>query len=143
MTVFSALRIDNTANRNYTENNDANGGTQNVSRRSLEADSDGISGVYDSGDAGHQGRSGLGGSSVASGFVLSEQARNAIQSRGVEVVFKNNALNKTSHALDGAMPQALALGGVKLDCYGDKLANTYERSGFITHYSLKNPPIAS
>lgn len=75
MTVFSALRIDNTANRNYTENNNANGGTQNVSRRSLEADSDGISGVYDSGDAGHQGRSGLGGSSVASGFVLSEQAQ--------------------------------------------------------------------
>ena len=59
---------------------------QNVSRRSLEADSDGISGVYDSGDAGHKGRSGLGGSSVASGFVLSEQAQNAIQSRGVEVV---------------------------------------------------------
>ncbi|MCI7370156.1 MAG: hypothetical protein MSM72_07490, partial [Firmicutes bacterium] len=69
-----------------TENNNANGGTQNVSRRSLEADSDGISGVYDSGDAGHQGRSGLSGSSVASGFVLSEQTRNAIQSRGVEVV---------------------------------------------------------
>lgn len=77
--------------------------------------------------------------SVASGFVLSEQAQNAIQSRGVEAVFKNNALNKTSHALDGVMPQALALGGVKLDCYGEKLANTYERSGFITHYSLKNP----
>lgn len=75
MTVSSALRIDNTANCNYTENNNANGGTQNVSRRSLEADSDGISGVYDSGDAGHQGRSGLGGNSVASGFVLSEQAR--------------------------------------------------------------------
>lgn len=136
MTVFSALRTDNTANRNYTENNDANGGTQNVSRRSLEADSDGISGVYDSGDAGHQGRSGLGGSSVASGFVLSEQARNAIQSRGVEAVFKNKALNKTSHALDGVMPQALALGGAKLDCYGKKLVNTYERYGFIIYYSL-------
>ena len=139
MTVFSALRIDNTANRNYTENNDANGGTQNVSRRSLEADSDGISGVYDSGDAGHQGRSGLGGNSVASGFVLSEQAQNAIQSRGVEAVFKNKALNKTSHALDGVMPQALALGGAKLDCYGEKLVNTYERYGFIIYYSLKNP----
>ena len=139
MTAFSALRTDNTANRNYTENNDANGGTQNVSRRSLEADSDGISGVYDSGDAGHQGRSGLGGNSVASGFVLSEQAQNAIQSRGVEAVFKNKALNKTSHALDGVIPQALALGGAKLDCYGEKLANTYERYGFIIHYSLKNP----
>lgn len=136
MTAFSALRIDNTANRNYTENNNANGGTQNVSRRSLEADSDGISGVYDSGDAGHQVRSGLGGNSVASGFVLSEQAQNAIQSRGVEVVFKNKALNKTSHALDGVMPQALALGGAKLDCYGKKLVNTYERYGFIIYYSL-------
>ena len=141
MTVFSALRIDNTANRNYTENNNANGGTQNVSRRSLEADSDGISGVYDSGDAGHQGRSGLGGSSVASGFVLSEQAQNAIQSRGVEVVFKNNALNKTRHAMDGVMPQALALGGAKLDCYGEKLITHMSdtASSFIIHYSLKNP----
>lgn len=136
MTVFSALRIDNTANRNYTENNNANGGTQNISRRSLEADSDGISGVYDSGDAGHQGRSGLGGNSVASGFVPSEQPQNAIQSRGVEAVFKNKALNKTSHALDGVMPQALALGGAKLDCYGEKLVNTYERYGFIIYYSL-------
>ena len=63
----------------------------------------------------------------------------AITSDGdIEAVFKNNALNKTSHALDGVMPQALALGGAKLDCYGEKLANTYERYGFIIHYSLKN-----
>ena len=123
MTVFSALRTDNTANRNYTENNDANGGTQNVSRRSLEADSDGISGVYDSGDAGHQGRSGLGGSSVASGFVLSEQARNAIQSRGVEVV-ETKDVSANSAAFSATLNESRA-------------ANT--QYGFIIHYSLKNP----
>lgn len=123
MTAFSALRIDNTANRNYTENNNANGGTQNVSRRSLEADSDGISGVYDSGDAGHQGRSGLGGSSVASGFVLSEQAQNAIQSRGVEVV-ETKDVSANSAAFSAALNES-------------RTANT--QNGFIIHYSLKNP----
>ena len=123
MTAFSALRIDNTANRNYTENNNANGGTQNVSRRSLEADSDGISGVYDSGDTEHQGRSGLGGSSVASGFVLSEQARNAIQSRGVEVV-ETKDVSANSTAFSAALNESRA-------------ANT--QNGFIIHYSLKNP----
>lgn len=123
MTVFSALRTDNTANRNYTENNDANGGTQNVSRRSLEADSDGISGVYDSGDTEHQGRSGLGGSSVASGFVLSEQAQNAMQSHGVEAV-ETKDVSANSAAFSAALNESRA-------------ANT--QNGFITHYSLKNP----
>ena len=64
----------------------------------------------------------------------------AITSDGdIEAVFKNKALNKTRRALDGVMPQALALGGAKLDCYGENLVNTYERYGFIIHYSLKNP----
>ena len=50
----------------------------------------------------------------------------AITSDGdVEAVFKNNALNKTRHAMDGVMPQALAAGGTKLDCYGEKLVSTY------------------
>ncbi len=190
------LNIDNTANRNYTEDNNANGGMQNVSRRSLEADSDGISGVYDSGDAGYQGRSGLGGSSVASGFVLSEQAKNAIQSRGVEVVetkdvsansaafsaaldesraantqngwavtpksaqeiaengvrvfmndsasagfgiapdgdieavFANKSKGAPRHALASMIPQAIANGGTKLDCYGEGLVRIYSRYGF-------------
>ncbi len=48
----------------------------------------------------------------------------------IEAVFKNRALNKTAHAMDGVMPQAIAAGGVKLDCYGEKLVNTYERYGF-------------
>ena len=50
----------------------------------------------------------------------------AITSDGdVEAVFKNKALNKTHLAMDGVMPQALAAGGAKLDCYGEKLVNTY------------------
>lgn len=50
----------------------------------------------------------------------------AITSDGdVEAVFKNKALNKTHLAMDGVMPQALAAGGTKLDCYGEKLVNTY------------------
>lgn len=190
------LNIDNTANRNYTENNNANGGMQYVSRRSIEADSDGISGVYDSGDTKYQGRSGLGGSSVASGFVLSEQAQNAIQSRGVDVVeakdvsansaafsaaldesraantqngwavtpksaqeiaengvrvfmndsasagfgiapdgdieavFANKSKGAPRHALASMIPQAIANGGTKLDCYGEGLVWIYSRYGF-------------
>lgn len=56
----------------------------------------------------------------------------AITSDGdVEAVFKNKALNKTRHALDGVMPQALAAGGTKLDCYGENLVKAYERYGFV------------
>lgn len=55
----------------------------------------------------------------------------AITSDGdIEAVFKNKALNKTRRAMNGVMPQALALGGTKLDCYGENLVNTYERYGF-------------
>lgn len=56
----------------------------------------------------------------------------AITSDGdIEAVFKNKALNKTRHALDGVMPQALAAGGTKLDCYGENLVKAYERYGFV------------
>ena len=48
----------------------------------------------------------------------------------IEAVFKNNQLNRTRHAMDGVMPQAIAAGGVKLDCYGEALVNFYERYGF-------------
>ena len=55
----------------------------------------------------------------------------AITSDGdVEAVFKNKALNKTHLAMDGVMPQALAAGGTKLDCYGEALVKVYERYGF-------------
>lgn len=48
----------------------------------------------------------------------------------IEAVFKNKQLNRTPHAMDGVMPQALAAGGAKLDCYGEKLVNIYEQYGF-------------
>lgn len=190
------VNIDNAARPVYTGNSNINGGAQNVSGRSLEADSDGISGVYDSGDTEHQGRSGLSGNSVASGFVLSEQARNAIQSRGVDIVetkdvsansaafsaaldesraanaqngwavtpkstqeiaengvrvymndsasagygiapdgdieavFANKSKGAPRHALASMMPQAIANGGTKLDCYGEGLVWIYSRYGF-------------
>lgn len=190
------VNIDNAARPVYTGDSNINGGAQNVSGRSLEADSDGISGVYDSGDTEHQGRSGLSGNSVASGFVLSEQARNAIQSRGVDIVetkdvsansaafsaaldesraanaqngwavtpkstqeiaengvrvymndsasagygiapdgdieavFANKSKGAPRHALASMMPQAIANGGTKLDCYGEGLVRIYSRYGF-------------
>lgn len=48
----------------------------------------------------------------------------------IEAVFKNKQLNHTPHAMDGVMPQAIAVGGVKLDCYGKDLVRIYERYGF-------------
>ena len=48
----------------------------------------------------------------------------------IEAVFKNKQLNHTRFAMDGVMPQAIAAGGVKLDCYGEALVNFYERYGF-------------
>ena len=48
----------------------------------------------------------------------------------IEAVFKNKQLNHTPHAMDGVMPQAIAAGGVKLDCYGKDLVRIYERYGF-------------
>lgn len=191
------VNIDNAARPVYTDNSNINGGAQNVSGRSLEADSDGISGVYDSGDAGHQGRSRLGGNSVGSGFVLSAQAQNAIRSRGVDIVetkdvsansaafsaaldesraanaqngwavtpksaqeiaengvrvymndsestgygiapdgdieavFANKSKGAPRHALASVMPQAIANGGTKLDCYGLGLVRLYSRYGFV------------
>ncbi len=48
----------------------------------------------------------------------------------IEAVFKNKLLNHTRHAMDGVMPQAIAAGGVKLDCYGKDLVRIYESYGF-------------
>lgn len=44
----------------------------------------------------------------------------------IEAVFKNKLLNHTRFAMNGVMPQAIALGGTKLDCYGERLAYLYE-----------------
>lgn len=57
------------------------------------------------------------------GFVLADGG-------DIEGVFKNNLKNRTRHAMDGVMPQAIAAGGVKLDCYGKDLVRIYERYGF-------------
>lgn len=48
----------------------------------------------------------------------------------IEAVFKNKQLNHTRFAMNGVMPQAIAEGGKKLDCYGDGLVRVYERYGF-------------
>lgn len=58
------------------------------------------------------------------GFALTEDG-------DIEAVFKNSKTNHTKHAMDGVMPQVIALGGAKLDCYGKGLVNVYERYGFI------------
>lgn len=49
----------------------------------------------------------------------------------IEAVFKNKQLNHTRFAMNGVMPQAIAEGGKKLDCYGDGLVRVYENYGFI------------
>lgn len=49
----------------------------------------------------------------------------------IEGAFKNKELNTTPHALDGVMPQLIAAGGAKLDCYGEGLVRNYENYGFI------------
>lgn len=62
----------------------------------------------------------------------------------IEAVFKNKQLNRTRRALNGVMPQAIANGGVKLDCYGDMLVLLYENYGFIPVAKVKfNPEYAN
>lgn len=101
------LNIDNTANRNYAENNNANGGAQNVSGRSLEADSDGISGVYAERNADYQGQRGFDSVPIDSGLVLSAQAQNAIRSRGVDIV-ETKDVSANSAAFSAALNESRA-----------------------------------
>lgn len=190
------LNIDNTANRNYTENINSNeqGGVPNDSNRVDRGMVDGVpegqfSGGRDAGGRqdgrGYQGLSRrdltqsvkrvLNDSGVVAtelkdysadstafsnaltaaraadaknGWAVSPQDTNELQGKhllmdangtiglaitsdgDVEAVFKNKALNKTSHAMDGVMPQAIAAGGLKLDCYGKDLVRIYEQYGF-------------
>ena len=58
------------------------------------------------------------------GFVLTDNG-------DIEGVFKNPEKNKTRRAMNGVMPQAIAAGGMKLDCYGVGLVKVYENYGFI------------
>ena len=189
--------IDNTARPVYTGNSNINGGAQNVSGRSLEADSDGISGVYAERNADYQGQRGFDSVPIDSGLVLSAQAQNAIRSRGVDIVetkdvsansaafsaaldesraanaqngwavtpkstqeiaengvrvymndsesagygiapdgdieavFANKSKGAPRRALASMMPQAIANGGTKLDCYGEGLVTLYAQYGFV------------
>ena len=190
------LNIDNTANRNYTENINSNeqGGVPNDSNRVDRGMVEGVpegqfSGGRDAGGRqdgrGYQGLSRgdltqsvkrvLNDSGVVAtelkdysadstafsnaltaaraadaknGWAVSPQDTNELQGKhllmdangtiglaitsdgDVEAVFKNKALNKTRHAMDGVMPQAIAAGGLKLDCYGKDLVRIYEQYGF-------------
>lgn len=190
------LNIDNTANRNYTENINSNeqGGVPNDSNRVDRGMVEGVPGRQNiGGERTEDGRYGRGyqglsrrdltqsvkrvlndsgvvatelvdysadstafsnaltaarAADAKNGWAVSPQDTNELQGKhllmdangtiglaitsdgDVEAVFKNNALNKTRHAMDGVMPQALAAGGAKLDCYGEKLVSTYERYGF-------------
>lgn len=191
------LNIDNTARPVYTGNSNINGGAQNVSGRSLEADSDGISGVYAERNADYQGQRGFDSVPIDPGLVLSAQAQNAIRSRGVDIVetkdvsansaafsaaldesraanaqngwavtpkstqeiaengvrvymndsesagygiapdgdieavFANKSKGAPRRALASMMPQAIANGGTKLDCYGEGLVTLYAQYGFV------------
>ena len=190
------LNIDNTANRNYTENINSNeqGGVPNDSDRVDRGMVEGVSEHQNiGGERTGEGRDGRGDQELSrrdliqgvkrvlndsgvvaaelkdysadsaafsnaltaaraadakNGWAVSPQDANKLQGKhllmdangtiglaitsdgDVEAVFKNKALNKTHLAMDGVMPQALAAGGTKLDCYGENLVNIYERYGF-------------
>ena len=204
--------IDNAGQSAYTDISDntvsggvdnAGTGADNSSRTdtgatgSVPSDSGRISGVHEAGSAGHQGRSGFDGTPVGSGFVLSEQAKDTIRSRGVEfveakdasadsaafssaldearttdvkngwavtpkseqeirengvrvymddngsvgfgiapdgdieAVFANKGNGAPSRSAASIIPQAIAAGGTKLDCYGIGLAKLYAQYGFV------------
>lgn len=101
------VNIDSAARPVYTGNSNINGGAQNVSRRSLEADSDGISGVYAERNADYQGQRGFDSVPIDSGLVLSAQAQNAIRSRGVEVV-ETKDVSANSAAFSAALNESRA-----------------------------------
>lgn len=62
----------------------------------------------------------------------------------IEAVFKNKSKNQTRRALDGVMPQVIALGGMKLDCYGAELVRIYEKYGFVPVARVEfNPAFAN
>ena len=204
--------IDNAADAAYTDTKEnmvsggvdnAGTGADNGSRTdtgavgSIPSDSGGIPGVHEERDSNSQGRDGLGGVSVGSGFVLSGQAKDTIRSRGVafveardasadsaafssaldearasnpkngwavtpksereirengvrvymddngsvgfgiapdgdiEAVFANKSKGAPNRATASLIPQAIAAGGTKLDCYGTGLVILYAQHGFI------------
>ena len=195
--------IDNAGQSAYTDISDntvsggAEGDTGAGAGGGLAENRDGVSDVYDKRDSNYQGQGRLGGLSVDSGFVLSEQAKSTIQSRGVEfvetrdvsadsaafssaldearaanakngwavspksaqdisetgvrvymdengsagfgvapdgdieAVFANKSKGAPPHAAESLIPQAIAAGGSKLDCYGSGLVTLYSQYGFV------------
>lgn len=49
----------------------------------------------------------------------------------IEAVFANKAAGAPKGVTKSTIPQAIAAGGTKLDCYGDNLVNIYKDYGFI------------
>lgn len=199
--------IDNAGQSAYTDisDNTVSGGAEGDTGagagagagRGLAENRDGVSDVYDKRDSNYQGQGRPGGLSVDSGFVLSEQAKSTIQSRGVafvetrdvsadsaafssaldearaanakngwavspksaqdisengvriymdengsagfgvapdgdiEAVFANKSKGAPPHAAESLIPQAIAAGGSKLDCYGSGLVTLYSQYGFV------------
>lgn len=195
--------IDNAGQSAYTDISDntvsggAEGDTGAGAGRGLAENRDGVSDVYDKRDSNYQGQWRPSGLSVDSGFVLSEQAKSTIQSRGVafvetrdvsadsaafssaldearaanaknvwvvspksaqdisengvriymdengsagfgvapdgdiEAVFANKSKGAPPHAAESLIPQAIAAGGSKLDCYGSGLVTLYSQYGFV------------
>lgn len=197
--------IDNAGQSAYTDisDNTVSGGAEGDTGAGagagggLAENRDGVSDVYDKRDSNYQGQGRLGGLSVDSGFVLSEQAKSTIQSRGVafvetrdvsadsaafssaldearaanakngwavspksaqdisetgvrvymdengsagfgvapdgdiEAVFANKSKGAPPHAAESLIPQAIAAGGSKLDCYGSGLVTLYSQYGFV------------
>ena len=60
----------------------------------------------------------------AAGFAISNDG-------DIEAVFSNKSAGAPRGTLKSMMPQAIAAGGNKLDCYGEYLANMYAGYGFI------------
>ena len=197
--------IDNAGQSAYTDisDNTVSGGAEGDTGAGagagggLAENRDGVSDVYDKRDSNYQGQGRPGGLSVDSGFVLSEQAKSTIQSRGVafvetrdvsadsaafssaldearaanakngwavspksaqdisengvriymdengsagfgvapdgdiEAVFANKSKGAPPHAAESLIPQAIAAGGSKLDCYGSGLVTLYSQYGFV------------
>lgn len=191
--------IDNAAQPAYTDssNNTVSGGMADDAGRSAETNRDGVSGGNETGYAVGQGRTGLDGTSFGAGFVLSDQSKSTIQSRGVafaethdvsadsaafsvsldearasdakngwavtpksaqeieengvrvymdengsvgfgiapdgdiEAVFANKQKGAPRGSAASIIPQAIAAGGTKLDCYGKVLVGIYGLGGFV------------
>ena len=58
----------------------------------------------------------------------------------IVAVFANKAAGAPKGATKSTLPQAVASGGVKLDCYGDALLNLYSNYGFIPVARVKFSP---